>query len=182
MDCLACKGKNCKLQGKDCPGTRAEILGEYEDPETRRLYRNADGLVAGGLAGSLSRVEELVRFSRSQNYRSIGIAYCFSMEKEAGILQDLLKKEGLKVRSYRCTVNGLTEGEMCPGLPGGVNCNPIGQAEQINAEAPDLVVEMGLCLGHDILFHQYLKRPFTVLAVKDRVHGHNPLKALKSAG
>ena len=65
-------------------------------------------------------------------------------------------------------------------MKGGVNCNPIGQAKAVNKSRADLVIEMGLCLGHDILFHQYLEKPFTVLAVKDRVHKNNPLEALNA--
>ena len=37
---------------------------------------------------------------------------------------------------------------------------------------------MGLCVGHDTLFIKHVKSPTTVLAVKDRVLGHNPLAAL----
>ena len=40
------------------------------------------------------------------------------------------------------------------------------------------VVMLGLCLGHDTLFFQYCRVPVTVLAVKDRVTGHNPLAAI----
>lgn len=179
MDCLLCNSKNCKIAAKDCPGTREEIALKYQDNRIQEIYGSADKLVAGGRAGSLSRVQEIVHFSRSQGYKNIGIAYCYSMEKEALKLHTLLKKEGFKPWSYRCTINGLREGEMCEGLAGGVNCNPLGQAETINREPSELVVEMGLCLGHDILFHQHLKKPFTVLAVKDRVHRHNPLLGLE---
>ena len=103
------------------------------------------------------------------------------MEKEAAVLQERLKAAGIRVLSFRCTVNGIKESEISENMSGGVNCNPIGQAEAVNRSKAELVVEMGLCLGHDILFHQYLKKPFTVLAVKDRVHGHNPLKPLSRA-
>ena len=37
---------------------------------------------------------------------------------------------------------------------------------------------IGLCVGHDTLFMKYAKAPMTVLAVKDRVTGHNPLAAV----
>ena len=65
-------------------------------------------------------------------------------------------------------------------LPG-LSCNPLGQAAQINAAAPDLTVTMGLCLGHDILFHRHLEGDVTTLVVKDRVHGHAPRKGLVNA-
>ena len=57
-------------------------------------------------------------------------------------------------------------------------CNPIAQAEVMNAEKVDLAIVMGLCVGHDTLFIQYCNRPITVLVVKDRVLAHNPLGAL----
>ena len=37
---------------------------------------------------------------------------------------------------------------------------------------------MGLCVGHDSLFFRHSEAPVTVLAVKDRVLGHNPLAAV----
>ncbi len=64
-------------------------------------------------------------------------------------------------------------------LPG-VSCNPIMQAEQLNASEVGLVVTMGLCLGHDILFNRYLKVDSTNLVVKDRTTGHNPLQAIRN--
>ena len=40
---------------------------------------------------------------------------------------------------------------------------------------------MGLCIGHDTLFLKYSAVPTTVLVVKDRVLGHNPVQALYMA-
>jgi len=57
-------------------------------------------------------------------------------------------------------------------------CNPIAQAEIMNAEQVELAVQLGLCVGHDSLFIRHCKVPTTVLAVKDRVLGHNPLAAV----
>ena len=56
-----------------------------------------------------------------------------------------------------------------------VMCNPIGQAEILNEAGTEFNVVMGLCVGHDTLFFKYIESPVTVLAVKDRVTGHNPL-------
>ena len=179
MNCLSCTAKNCKLNAKDCNGAHDEIVVEYKSSGAVPLYENADKLVAGGRAGTLSRVDEIIEFARLQGYKNIGIAYCFSMEKQAVILKDKLSSAGFKALSFRCTVNGVKESEISDKLTGGVNCNPIGQARAVNNSSADLVIEMGLCLGHDILFHQHVKKPYTVLAVKDRVHGHNPLAALQ---
>lgn len=64
-------------------------------------------------------------------------------------------------------------------LPDAVACNPIGQAQTLNDGQCQFVIEMGLCLGHDVLFHQHIKKPYTVLAVKDRVYRHDPLGFLE---
>jgi uncharacterized metal-binding protein len=48
----------------------------------------------------------------------------------------------------------------------------------INKAGVDLAVMLGLCIGHDTLFIKYCNVPLTVIAVKDRVFGHNPLAAL----
>ena len=40
---------------------------------------------------------------------------------------------------------------------------------------------LGLCVGHDSLFMKHSVAPVTVLAVKDRVLGHNPLAAIYMA-
>ena len=57
-------------------------------------------------------------------------------------------------------------------------CNPIFQARLLNAEKTDFNVLLGLCVGHDSLFFKHADAYTTVLAVKDRVTGHNPLAAI----
>ena len=61
-------------------------------------------------------------------------------------------------------------------------CNPIVQAEVLNREKEDFNVLVGLCVGHDSLVIKYLEAPITVLAVKDRLMGHNPLAAVYNMG
>jgi len=57
-------------------------------------------------------------------------------------------------------------------------CNPIYQARLLNNEKTEFNILLGLCVGHDSLFFKYAEAPNTVLAVKDRVTGHNPLAAI----
>ena len=144
------------------------------EPANQKLYRSADDLVANGRAGSLSRFEEIVLFAQNQGYRHIALAYCFSMEVLAGQVETALREAGFKVSSVRCSVGGVRENEIASELKPSVNCNPIGQALTLNRSRADFVIEMGLCLGHDMLFHQHLKKMFTVFIVKDRKHGHSP--------
>jgi len=57
-------------------------------------------------------------------------------------------------------------------------CNPVFQAKLLNHEKSEFNILLGLCVGHDSLFFQYSQAPVTVLAVKDRVTGHNPLSVI----
>ena len=60
-------------------------------------------------------------------------------------------------------------------------CNPIGQALFLNKEKTDLNILFGLCVGHDTLAIKHMEAPVTVLVVKDRVTGHNPIAAIYNA-
>jgi uncharacterized metal-binding protein len=57
-------------------------------------------------------------------------------------------------------------------------CNPVLQAMILNDEKTQFNILLGLCVGHDSLFFKYAQAPCTVLAVKDRLLGHNPLAAV----
>ncbi|MEN8904479.1 MAG: DUF1847 domain-containing protein [Clostridiales bacterium] len=176
MNCINCKTKSCKIEYKDCNLNKENVLAEYSNKEIHGLYKTADNLVSNGKAGELSRIEELIEFINENNYNLVSIAYCFSMENQVKFLSDIFKENNIKTTSIRCTINGIKENEILSNNKENVNCNPIGQAKAINNSSADFVIEMGLCLGHDVLFHKYIKKPFTVLAVKDRVYNNCPLK------
>jgi uncharacterized metal-binding protein len=57
-------------------------------------------------------------------------------------------------------------------------CNPALQALILNDAETDFNILLGLCVGHDSIFLKEAEAPCTVLAVKDRVLGHNPLAAV----
>ena len=105
---------------------------------------------------------------------------CF-MEKQVKQITEIIRSNGLNVRPVSCTVGGLPQNEVNPESSiCNVSCNPIGQARQLNHENVDLVVMIGLCLGHDILFQREVKADCTTLVVKDRVYDHAPLNELKN--
>ena len=60
-------------------------------------------------------------------------------------------------------------------------CNPIMQANVLEKEGSDFNIVIGLCVGHDTMFLKYSAAPTTVMIVKDRVLGHNPVAALYTA-
>lgn len=178
MNCIGCTTKACKTEGKDCAGIKDETLDVYRGEDAKRIYLNADSLVSGGRAGTLSRLEELARFCELQNYKKIGIAYCYGIENLARDTAGYMSARGIKVFSYRCTLGGISEDMIDGSLGPSVNCNPAGQAIALKNDGVEFVVEMGLCLGHDVIFHESLEIPHTVFIVKDRVHNHNPARAL----
>lgn len=157
------------------------MLTRYQSPEEQELVRAAAKLVDNGRAGMLSRLEEIAEFAVSMHYRTLGIAYCYAVEEEAGIVANYLKERGLSVSTVCCTLGAMEQSSInSESTIESVSCNPVFQAEQLNREGVDLVITMGLCLGHDILFNRYIKSDHTNLIVKDRTTGHNPLEAIRA--
>ena len=139
-----------------------------------------------GIRTKIPRIEETIQFAQKNGFRNLGIAFCSGLANEARMLTDILERRGFQVTSVCCKVGavpkeriGITPEEKISG-PGFYEsmCNPISQAEIMNAEGVDFAILLGLCVGHDSLFIRYCQKPMTVLAVKDRVTGHNPLAAL----
>jgi uncharacterized metal-binding protein len=181
MDCTSCIKKECR-NNNDCQRhdlVKEDILQEYHKKDVQQIIRNAGLLVDNGRAGMLSRLAEIIDFIKNMGYRKVGLAYCYGMEKEAQSVAAHLKEKDINLINVACTIGSFKQNELNKNSElSGVSCNPIGQASQLNNEGVDFVLLMGLCLGHDILFHRYLKADFTTLVVKDRVHQHAPLKAL----
>lgn len=169
------------------PATQAAARARYDDPATHRLARVAAQVEAAGYC-QWTRVEEAVQFAKRMGYRKIGIANCISFEDHAYMMSGILESHGFDVVSVACKNANVPKEEL--GLrddekirPGTFEpmCNPVAQAELLNAHGCDFNVVMGLCIGHDSLFFKYAQAPTTVLIAKDRVLGHNPVAALQLA-
>jgi uncharacterized metal-binding protein len=114
------------------------------------------------------------------------VAFCIGLAQEARMLHDIFGRQGFEVVSVCCKVGrqskqdalGLKDHEKIMIGTDEPACNPILQAKVLNRAGTDLNVMLGLCVGHDSLFLKYAEAYTTVLAVKDRVTGHNPLAAL----
>lgn len=137
------------------------------------------------LRPSQTRIEEVIGFAKRMNYKKLGMAFCIGLRKEAKIVEKIFSGRGFDVASVVCKAGGISKKEIGvkpeQQLDAGsteVMCNPIFQAEILNNEKTDLNILLGLCVGHDSLFFKYTKAPCTVLAVKDRMLGHNPLAAV----
>jgi uncharacterized metal-binding protein len=184
---VACGSGDAEAYPRDCPSRetgRAELLALYRDGEDRALARNAALVEAHGYC-RLTRIEEIMDFARRCHYSRLGIACCVGLLREAVVVSRILRANGFTVDSVACKNAALPKEELDLAeedkvTPGEFEamCNPIGQARALARAGTELNLLLGLCVGHDSLFMKHSVAPVTVLAVKDRVLGHNPLAAI----
>jgi uncharacterized metal-binding protein len=207
--CARCEvpreGRACDSEGgaapRGCPTREQEAAiaaarEVYSRPEVRVFAQHASRQEAGAYARSeglarptLTRVEEVCAFAGRAGFSHLGVAFCAGLIHEAATLDRILSARGFAVTSAVCKVGGVAKEELGLGegdkvRPGCFEamCNPVAQAELLNRAGTELNILLGLCVGHDALFLRHASAPCTVLAVKDRVLGHNPLAALYTSG
>lgn len=182
MKCANCPQKpvnKCNSHGFDCTGGKFD-LNDYTTKENQ-LYHITTDQLRSEHGNSLTRLEEIIEFSKLAGFKKLGIAFCIGLAQEAKIVTAILTKTFV-VDSACCKIGGIDKDKH--GLAKisseqfEVACNPINQAKMLNRSKTDLNIQMGLCLGHDILFQQYSEAPVTVLVVKDRVLANNPMGAI----
>ena len=134
---------------------------------------------------SKCRIQETIEFAHKMGFRKLGLAFCGGLQKEAGMLTDVLEGHGFDVSSVGCNAGGvlkeiigIKDHEKVRIGTRETMCNPLLQAEILNEIGTDLNILLGLCVGHDALFLKKARAFCTVLAAKDRMTGHNPLAAL----
>ena len=198
--CVTEAGKS----SKGCPTfSRKKVLEdanrEYEPSDVHEFARQASIQEAECYANrhlrpyvmqpTKTRIVEISEFAEKMGYKRLGLAFCLGLAKEAAVVEEILQKNGFEVISVLCKAGRTPKEEL--GLKeehkifqGKLEsmCNPIYQARLLNHEKTDFNILLGLCVGHDSLFFKFAKAPTTVLAVKDRVTGHNPLAAIYLSG
>jgi uncharacterized metal-binding protein len=200
------KGRCMNAGGKAppaCPTLAREALRErakarYREPEIGEFARAAAVQEAAGYVGrggdagpprpAKTRLEEIMEFSERMGYRRLGMAFCAGLKGEAEATEKIFSRRGFDVVSVVCKAGGVPKEEIGIGdadkiVPGGPEsmCNPVLQAMVLNEEGTEFNILLGLCVGHDSLFFRHADAPCTVLAVKDRLLGHNPLAAVYNA-
>ncbi len=132
-----------------------------------------------------TRIVEICEFAQRMNYKRLGLVFCNGLKKEAAIVDEILRTNGFDVISVICKAGrtskdliGIEDQDKVVRGSDEAMCNPIFQAILVNNEETDFNILLGLCVGHDSLFFKYAKAYTTVLAVKDRVTGHNPMAAI----
>jgi uncharacterized metal-binding protein len=183
-----------------CPTlTKGELLTrcleEYEKPALREFARQSsiqEGAGYGDRELGYARVKpvkprilEVIEFARRMDYRRLGLVFCVGLRKEAKVIERLFSSHGFEVVSVICKVGrvpketiGVDRDQQIDSGTVESMCNPIMQAMVVNEASTELNVLLGLCVGHDSLFLKHAEAPCTVLAVKDRLLGHNPLAAI----
>jgi uncharacterized metal-binding protein len=135
------------------------------------------------------RIQEICEFARKMGYTRLGLVFCVGLYREAAIVARILQNQGFETVSVVCKVGSMPKEEI--GVKDSEKifigeyesmCNPILQAVIVNDAETDFNILLGLCVGHDSLFFKYAEAPTTVLAVKDRVAGHNPLGPIYLSG
>lgn len=134
---------------------------------------------------SKTRIVEICEFARRMGYKRLGLAFCIGLGNEAEVVEQIFKDQGFEVVSASCKAGGtpkefLDLGDEDKIYQGGFEsmCNPVFQARLLADGGAEFNVLLGLCVGHDSMFFMHAQAPTTVLAVKDRVTGHNPLAAV----
>ncbi len=184
MNCTDCDDKICRTKQSSCNREvfdKSDIINKYHESSYEEIIRSAALLIDNGRSGTLSRLEEIIEYAKTMHYSKLGLAYCYGMEKTAKAFQTILAGKGFEVSAISCTVGGIKQNEInSSSCINKISCNPLGQANQLNAEKADLTLIIGICLGHDIILQRNLQMDFTTLIVKDRVNNNNPILALNN--
>lgn len=172
-----------------CPTlTRPDITKDvtpYLDPDRAELMRVADAAPFTADRVKRNRVEELVYYAKQRGIERIGVAFCVSMTREAQALAGILKAEDVSAELACCRLGAVDYDEI--GLVKAhperfaAICNPAAQARFLDAQNVQLIVQLGLCIGHDLILQAETRVPVTTLVVKDRALDHNPIIALRQA-
>jgi uncharacterized metal-binding protein len=197
-DCtrLACKGRDEAKYPKFClteqvnDGQLEQVIQIYKKNENRTGEISVQSAcLEGETYGQLTRVQETIEFIKRMGYQYVGIASCVGLMAETRQFVKILRAVGIKSYTVGCKVGAVDKCEV--GVPnekklnGGTGhesmCNPIMQAKVLEEQGTDFNIVIGLCVGHDTMFLKYSHAPTTVMIVKDRVLGHNPVMALYTA-
>lgn len=199
FDCSQCGSMGCHRRDAGFPASClttgvardevGEVVDEYRKKKDVARMMTAAAEIEGVFYGKLTRVEEIIAFSKKIGAGRIGVATCIGLMAETRTFVRILAAKGLESFSVICKVGSIDKTEV--GVPEEFKlrkgsyeacCNPILQARILNRRKTGLNVIVGLCVGHDAMFSRYSKAPVTTLIAKDRILGHNPAAALYTSG
>ncbi len=186
MNCAECKKEpknKCAKEGFDCTGGGLD-LAEYTLAENIPMQNTSD-LLRREHGDSLCRTEEIINYCHKLGIKKVGLVFCIGLAEEAKLIAKIFKQH-FRVASVCCRMTGIDKDKnkhlvKISDDKFETSCNPIGQAKMLNKLKTEINVQLGLCVGHDMLFYKYSDAPVTVLAVKDRMLANNPLGVVYSS-
>ncbi len=161
----------------------AKDVSGYLGEERQALMQAADKTPFRPDGTARNRVAELSDYARRRGLKRIGIAFCVSLLKESQQLARMLEADGLETELVCCRVGAVDYDAI--GLEKAhperfaAICNPVAQARLLDARNVDLVAQVGLCVGHDLVLQEECRAPVTTLVVKDRALDHHTVAALR---
>lgn len=193
LTCVDCPSNACGRPGRTFPAfcptkgfdlqEQTELVELMEEGQNDRIYKSAAHSAHVGIREKLDRLQETILFAQGFGAKKIGVASCISYADEARYATKVLREAGLEVVGVICKIGSLTCDQTGVPLeartPETKLCNPIYQAQMLNAEGTDLNVVIGLCVGHDALFLKHAEAPCTVLATKDFKYGKDNARCLQ---
>lgn len=143
---------------RTCPTrTHAEVATDasgYLDAEREALMRSADATPFKPDGTLRNRMEELAHDAHGRGMKRSGSPICSRWR-------------------------GSRPSSSAPDRFAAI-CNPVAQARLLNDRGVDLVAQVGLCVGHDLILQDECDAPVTTLVVKDRALDHHTVAALRS--
>lgn len=206
--CAACPFKRedrlcVKAGGKhpaNCPTALRHDLGHealdcYKDDTLRMARESAiveyncyTTLPDGTRIPCHPRILEIMEYATAMGDKRLGLQFRIGPREDAEVSADIFEAHGFEVVSVICKVGnvsknalGIDAGHMHNPARPETRCNPVLQARTMNDAKVEPNVLLGRCVAHDTLAMRYPEAPTTVLAVKDRMLGNNPLAALHSS-
>ena len=159
---------------------RQEVIELYQSDEENAMVMKAAAEVE--MMGKMTRVEETMEFAKRIGAKKIGIVTCIGVLSEARMLGKIFRTQGFEVYGVSCKCGAIRKKAI--GLDqktekmGIMTCDPILQARRMDEENVDLIVTIGLCVGHDAIFYKYAKGLVTTLFTKDKITVHNAVAPL----
>ena len=166
--CLTCRTKNCHHRKL---GAKTSNCLEMDYAEEIRLEPSAAELIHKANSATRKAFERRTNGDFTLNWlktflkdffgsqATIGVASCFGSIETARTVIEAIESEGMKAALVTCKLGGLTVKNV--GGDGVLyehpGCNPVAQAKILNELSVPVVVLVGLCIGHDMIFIKHCK-------------------------
>ncbi len=173
--CVSCFHQLCvgnsNQDTEQCPmNTRPQIYRDARevyrsDPQTRRMSRES-GIVESRGYMVWPRLKDIIEYSRGMGFEEVCLLFCPDVWREAKKTGRILEEQGFSVRSRVCGV-----GKSTPQSPEAF-------AKELDASAPDVVINAGLCVAFEAEVSKASSSPLTSFIARDKPLKNYPASAI----